>query len=40
MCVFCGITVVGLVVSFVIWLYGVFDTYGTAKRMNRERGAP
>ena len=35
-----GITVVGLIVSFLIWLYGVFDAYGTAKRTNRERGYP
>ncbi len=35
-----GITIVGLIVSFFIWLYGVFDAYGTAKRINRERGYP
>ncbi|MGZ4908084.1 MAG: zinc-ribbon domain-containing protein [Halobacteriota archaeon] len=38
--ILCGITIVGLVVSFIIWLYGVFDAYGTAKRMNQDRGYP
>ena len=36
----CGITIVGLIVSFILWLYGVFDAYGTAKRMNHDRGYP
>lgn len=38
--ILCGITIVGLIVSFIIWLYGVIDAYGTAKRMNQERGYP
>ncbi|MGZ4852498.1 MAG: zinc-ribbon domain-containing protein [Halobacteriota archaeon] len=38
--ILCGITIVGLIVSFIIWLYGVFDAYGTAKRMNQDRGYP
>jgi len=38
--ILCGITIVGLVVSFLIWLYGVFDAYGTAKRMNQAQGYP
>ncbi len=38
--ILCGITIVGLVVSFCIWLYGIFDAYGTAKRMNWSKGHP
>ncbi len=38
--ILCGITIIGLIVSFLIWLYGVFDAYGTATRINRERGYP